>query len=122
MVGNTGFGTSIILIAVGAILAFGVNLNTTGVDINTIGAILMVIGILGLLLSMLFFMDWGTLNRREPPATYSTGHTHVHDEPTRYVTTERVYRETPAPPQTHTEVQITREREPEEPAGHTHSH
>jgi len=54
-----GLGVSIFLIAVGAILAWAVNVNTTGVDVNMVGVILMVVGILGLLLSLIFWSSWG---------------------------------------------------------------
>src|SRR5579885_3479374 len=54
---HMGVGTSLFLIAVGAILDFGVHPtgNTHGIDVNTIGLILMVIGVIGLLLSLLFW-------------------------------------------------------------------
>ena len=57
-----GIGVSIFLFAIGAILAFAVNVNTRGVNINTVGVILMVVGAIGLLMSMLFwssFAPWG---------------------------------------------------------------
>lgn len=47
-------GTSILLIAVGAILRFAVNVSTTGFSLHTVGTILMVVGALGLLVSLLF--------------------------------------------------------------------
>ena len=48
-----GIGTSIFLIAVGAILAFAVTTSVSGIEIATVGVILMVVGIIGLLLSVL---------------------------------------------------------------------
>jgi hypothetical protein len=54
-----GIGVSIFLIAVGAILAFAVNVATEGVDLNMVGVILMIVGVLGLLLSLLFWSSWG---------------------------------------------------------------
>jgi beta-lactamase regulating signal transducer with metallopeptidase domain len=51
-----GIGTSLLLIAVGAILYFAVNADISGLEISTIGLILMVVGIIGLLIS-LFFMS-----------------------------------------------------------------
>ncbi len=51
-----GIGTSLFLIAVGAILYFAVNADISGLEISTIGLILMVVGIIGLLIS-LFFMS-----------------------------------------------------------------
>jgi hypothetical protein len=47
-----GIGTSLFLIAVGAILYFAVNADISGLEISTIGIILMVVGILGLLISL----------------------------------------------------------------------
>jgi hypothetical protein len=49
-----GIGTSIFLIALGAILYFAVNADVSGLEISTIGLILMVIGVLGLLISFFF--------------------------------------------------------------------
>ncbi|HEY5260657.1 MAG TPA: hypothetical protein VIJ33_00930 [Solirubrobacteraceae bacterium] len=54
-----GVGTSIVLIAVGAILRFAVSVTTAGFNIHSIGVILMVVGVLGLLLSMVFWSSWG---------------------------------------------------------------
>ena len=51
-----GIGVSIFLIAVGAILAFGVNAATDVANIDVIGYILMGVGALGLLMSLLI---WG---------------------------------------------------------------
>ncbi len=47
-----GIGTSLFLIAVGAILYFAVNATVSGLEIATVGIILMVIGGLGLLISL----------------------------------------------------------------------
>ena len=47
-----GIGTSLFLIAVGAILYFAVNTDIQGLEISTIGIILMVVGALGLLISL----------------------------------------------------------------------
>jgi hypothetical protein len=51
-----GIGTSLLLIAIGAILYFAVNADISGLEISTIGLILMVVGVIGLLIS-LFFMS-----------------------------------------------------------------
>jgi hypothetical protein len=51
-------GTSILLIAVGAILRFAVTVTTSGVDIQTVGVILMAIGAIGLLVSLLMWSSW----------------------------------------------------------------
>jgi beta-lactamase regulating signal transducer with metallopeptidase domain len=54
-----GIGTSIFLIAVGAILKFAVNAEVSGLEISTVGVILMVVGVVGLLIS-LFLMSAAT--------------------------------------------------------------
>ena len=53
-----GIGVSLILIAVGAVLAFAVHVSTSGFNVNTIGYILLVVGIVGFLLSMVFWSSW----------------------------------------------------------------
>ena len=55
---GTGIGTSLILIATGAVLAFAINTNTTGFDINAIGIILLLVGMLGLIISFAFLEGW----------------------------------------------------------------
>jgi hypothetical protein len=54
-----GIGTSIVLIAVGAILRFAVTVTASGFNIHTIGVILMVAGAVGLVLSAIFWSSWG---------------------------------------------------------------
>lgn len=49
---NIGFGGSLFLIAVGAILAFAVSVEAEGFNLNTIGIILMVVGVLGAILTL----------------------------------------------------------------------
>jgi Domain of unknown function (DUF6458) len=72
-----GIGVALILIAVGAILAFAVNTEVSGIEIETVGWILLVVGIIGAILSMIFWSSWGGVGgsrRREvvyddrPPA------------------------------------------------------
>ena len=48
-----GIGASLVLIALGAILAWAVTNEAEGFNINTIGIILLVVGIVGLLLSLI---------------------------------------------------------------------
>ena len=49
-----GIGTSLFLIAVGAILYFAVTADVSGLEISTVGLILMIIGVVGLLISLFF--------------------------------------------------------------------
>jgi hypothetical protein len=54
-----GLGAGIFLIAVGAILAFAINVDTGGaINLHTVGWILMVVGVLGILLSIMFWSSW----------------------------------------------------------------
>ena len=51
-----GIGTSIFLIALGAILYFAVEVDISGLELSTVGVILMIVGIIGLIIS-LFLMS-----------------------------------------------------------------
>jgi hypothetical protein len=57
-------GTSIFLIAVGAVLAWAVTAEIVGVDIQTAGVILMVVGVIGLVVSLLMQTIWADRRRR----------------------------------------------------------
>jgi hypothetical protein len=59
-----GISVSILLIAVGAILTWGVTADAEGLNVNNIGVILMIVGILGLVISTLFWSSWGGFRRR----------------------------------------------------------
>ena len=59
-----GIGVSLILTAVGAVLAFAVHVTTTGFNVNTVGYILLVVGIIGCLLSLAFWSSWGGIGGR----------------------------------------------------------
>jgi hypothetical protein len=58
-----GIGTSIFLIAVGAILKYAVTADVSGVELDTVGVILMVVGVIGLLLSLLWMTIWADRRR-----------------------------------------------------------
>src|SRR3954447_8310879 len=53
-----GFGISLILMAVGAILTWAVHSESSAVDVNTVGVILMIVGLVGFLLSLAFWSTW----------------------------------------------------------------
>jgi len=57
-------GTSLFLIAVGAILRYAVSDSLEGIDLPTIGLILMVVGIIGLLISLFTMTLWDRDRRR----------------------------------------------------------
>src|SRR3954469_1825110 len=61
-----GIGTSIFLIALGAILRFAVTATVSGIEIATVGTILLVVGIIGLLISLLYTTIWADRTRAAP--------------------------------------------------------
>ena len=64
-----GIGVSLFLIAVGAILAWAVDVSASGIDINMVGVILMVVGGIGLLLSLLFWSSFSPYRRDQQQTT-----------------------------------------------------
>jgi hypothetical protein len=74
-------GSSVFLIAVGAILRYAVTATVSGISIQTIGLILIIAGIFGLVLSLFYLLAWRprrvvggerVIERRQydPPETY----------------------------------------------------
>lgn len=63
-----GLGTSIFLIAVGAILRFAVTVTGHGFNIQTVGLILLIVGAIGLVISLFWMIAW-TDRRRGVPTT-----------------------------------------------------
>jgi heme/copper-type cytochrome/quinol oxidase subunit 2 len=63
-------GTSIVLIAIGAILKYAVTAHVSGIDLQTVGTILMIVGILGLILSLLYTFAWSSSARRRRDPYY----------------------------------------------------
>ncbi len=53
-----GIIISLLLIAVGAILAFAVNATSSSIDIDAVGIILIVVGFILFLLSIMFWRTW----------------------------------------------------------------
>jgi hypothetical protein len=54
-----GIVTSMLLIAIGAIMRFAVTVKGNGFDVQTTGVVLMVVGIVGALLSIAYWASWG---------------------------------------------------------------
>ena len=63
-----GIGTSIFLIAVGAILKYAVTLSVAGVKLEVVGLILMIVGAVGLVVSLI---RSSMLARRRRAVAYS---------------------------------------------------
>jgi hypothetical protein len=60
-------GSSIALIAVGAILKWAVTAHVSGINLQTAGTVLLVLGVVGLILSIMYTFVW---SRRTTTATY----------------------------------------------------
>ncbi len=73
-----GISTSLLLVAVGAILKWAVTATVSGVNLQTVGVVLMIVGAVGLLLSLIFWSSWGGFGGRR------TTETVVRDEPVSY--------------------------------------
>lgn len=82
-----GIGTSLVLVAIGAILTYAVEFDVSGIEINTVGVILMVLGVVGLLISLLYMAFWADRTRPRGEAVYEEG-----APPTGTVRRERVER------------------------------
>ena len=57
-------GTSLFLIAVGAILRYAVSDSVPGIDLPVIGLILMIVGVVGMLISLFTMTLWDRDRRR----------------------------------------------------------
>jgi Domain of unknown function (DUF6458) len=56
-------GSSLFLIAIGAILRYAISADVTGVSLPTIGLILMIVGAIGMLVSILYMLLWAPARR-----------------------------------------------------------
>jgi hypothetical protein len=63
-------GSSIVLMAVGAILKWAVTAHVSWINLQTAGTVLFVLGILGLVLSLLYTFVWSRQNRATTTRTY----------------------------------------------------
>ncbi|SDN48632.1 DUF6458 family protein [Geodermatophilus sp. DSM 45219] len=63
-------GTAIVLLALGAILAFALRIDVSGVDLQVVGWILMIVGALGIVLEIAV---WGPRSRRRVTHTEGYG-------------------------------------------------
>ena len=51
-------GTSIALMAIGAILKWAVTAHVSGINLQTAGTVLLVLGVVGLILSLIYTFAW----------------------------------------------------------------
>jgi hypothetical protein len=61
---EVGISTSVVLIAIGAILAFAVTATVSGIDLVAVGWILMAVGALGVIISLVTWDSWGGFGGR----------------------------------------------------------
>jgi len=80
-------GTAIVLLAVGAILTFALNVSVSGVDLDVVGWILMIAGALGIVLELAL---WGPRSRRTVTRTDAYA-APAEGAPVRRSTTEETY-------------------------------
>jgi hypothetical protein len=67
-----GISLSILLIAVGAILAWAVNAEVSGIDLQVAGIILVVVGAIGFVASLIFWSSWGGFGGRDARSGQNT--------------------------------------------------
>jgi hypothetical protein len=72
-------GTSIFLIAVGAILRYAVTAHTSGINLATVGLILIIVGIAGVVLSLFWMIAWSP--RRGGPGDRVVERDRYHEPP-----------------------------------------
>ena len=72
---EAGIGASLLLITMGALLAFVIDVQTTGLDLNAVGVILMIVGLLGLVFSIIAFRGMFGIGPRNVP-DYHEDHIH----------------------------------------------
>jgi uncharacterized YccA/Bax inhibitor family protein len=60
-------GLSLLVIAAGAVLTWGVTADVAEVDLNTVGIVLLVVGIAGLILSLVLTFSRESWTRSEEP-------------------------------------------------------
>ena len=69
-----GMGIGLILIAVGAILTWGVKDTSDAINLDAVGVILMIVGAIGFILSMMFWSSfWGPGYFRRSYASTAAG-------------------------------------------------
>ena len=64
-----GIGASVLLLAVGAIMTFALDVTADGINLDTVGVILMIAGGLGLIISLLFWSSVAPFGSRTAERT-----------------------------------------------------
>lgn len=95
-----GIAVSLVIIAVGAILAFAVNpTGNPSIDPNAAGWILMIVGLIALILDIVLWESWGPGYLRRRRVAYDAGYPATRPvAPRRTVVEEEVVQTPPGPP------------------------
>ena len=67
-----GISLSILLIAVGAVLAWAVSAEVAGIDLQVAGIIMVVVGAIGFVASLIFWSSWGGFGGRDSGGSAQT--------------------------------------------------
>jgi sulfite exporter TauE/SafE len=62
-----GLGTSLLLIAVGAVLRWAVNVSNSSVNLHTVGVILLIVGGIGFVISLFWMTVWADRSAGRTP-------------------------------------------------------
>ena len=91
-------GVSLLLVAAGAILIWGVTGEASGIDVDAIGVILIVVGIIGFVLSLIFWDRWGWGGPTRRRTAYVEGQAPVQRQTVEPVERRTVVEEEAGPP------------------------
>jgi beta-lactamase regulating signal transducer with metallopeptidase domain len=75
--GHMGLGTSLFLIAVGAVLRWAVSATTSGINLHTVGLIVLIVGLVGFVISLFWMLTWndrGGADRSGPKPGHGDGY------------------------------------------------
>jgi hypothetical protein len=92
---------SLVLIAVGAILVWGVTADAEGINVDAVGVILMVVGLIGFVLSLIYWdrpWGWGGYRRRTAYVEGGPAVRRVVEPATRTRVVEEEVEDVPPPP------------------------
>lgn len=64
-----GLVTSLVIVAIGAILRFATTVSSSSFNVHTIGVILMIVGAVGFVISLIFWTTWGGFGGRHQSRT-----------------------------------------------------
>jgi hypothetical protein len=78
-----GFIVSLLLIAVGAILTWGVTDNSSSINLDVVGVVLMIVGAIGFILTLFLWESWWGPGYFRRTAAYREGYDRRYSRPRR---------------------------------------